>query len=283
MTSSSKEPVSDALGSSRRAASSSSATSGRPPDRSATRRSRLADARSPSMPSIRAASSSRSSGGNVRRSGSRGPATIDPRSAVHGSSRPTTSGWCVPMIASRCSRAIRARNVISARVAASARCRSSMTSTTGCCSPSRPSSPRTPSRVRAWRRSGAVGPPPSTGTPIAARRGARSGSSRMTSDVAGPRRPARVSAGMSRRAGPMARTMGPYGSSALDGQAVARRTVIGSRSARIRSIASSRKRVTPTPAVPPSSIVRVTPCAASSSRRARRANASSRPTKRALV
>ena len=57
----------------------------------------------------------------------------------------------------------------------------------------------------------------------------------------------------------MARTMGPYGSSALDGQAVARRTVIGSRSARIRSIASSRKRVTPTPAVPPSSIVRVTP------------------------
>ena len=92
MTSSSKEPVSDALGSSRRAASSSSATSGRPPDRSATRRSRLADARSPSMPSIRAASSSRSSGGSVRRSGSRGPATIDPRSAVHGSSRPTTSG-----------------------------------------------------------------------------------------------------------------------------------------------------------------------------------------------
>ena len=47
-----------------------------------------------------------------------------------------------PMIASRCSRAIRARNVISARVAASARCRSSMTSTTGCCSPIRPSSPR---------------------------------------------------------------------------------------------------------------------------------------------
>ena len=107
MTSSSNEPVSDALGSSRRAASSSSATSGRPPDRSATRRSRLADARSPSMPSIRAASSSRSSGGSVRRSGGRGPATIDPRSAVHGSSRPTTSGWCVPMIASRCSRAIR--------------------------------------------------------------------------------------------------------------------------------------------------------------------------------
>ena len=66
MTSSSNDPVSEALGSSRRAASSSSATSGRPPDRSATRSSRLADARSPSIPSISAASSSRSSGGRVR-------------------------------------------------------------------------------------------------------------------------------------------------------------------------------------------------------------------------
>ena len=53
MTRSSKDPVSEALGSSRRAASSSSATSGEPPDRSATSRSRLADARSPSIPSIR--------------------------------------------------------------------------------------------------------------------------------------------------------------------------------------------------------------------------------------
>ena len=258
MTSSSNEPVSEALGNSRRAARSSSATSGRPPDRSATRSSRLADARSPSIPSMRAASSSRSSGGSVRLSGGRGPAVIAPMSDVHGSSRPTTSGWWVPMIARRCSREIRARNVISARVAESAWCRSSMTRTTGCCSPSRPSRPRIPSSVRAWRRSGAVGPPPATGAPTSTSRGSRSGSSRMTSDVAGPSRPARTSAGRSRRAGPIARTMGPYGSSALAGQAVARRTVIGSRSARIRSMASSRKRVTPTPAVPPSSRVRVT-------------------------
>ena len=80
----------------------------------------------------------------------------------------------------------------------------------------------------------------------------------------------------------MARTIGPYGSSARAGQAVARRTVIGSPSACIRPIASSMKRVTPTPAVPSSRIVRARPPAASSSPAARRANASSRPTKRAL-
>ena len=40
----------------------------------------------------------------------------------------------------------------------------------------------------------------------------------------------------------MARTIGPYGSSARAGQAAARRTVIGSRRAPIRAIASSRKR-----------------------------------------
>ena len=60
MTSSSSEPVNDIVGNSRRAASSSSATSGLPPDRSDTRSRRLADARSPSMPSMRAASSPRS-------------------------------------------------------------------------------------------------------------------------------------------------------------------------------------------------------------------------------
>ena len=88
MTSSSSEPVSEALGSSRRAASSSSATSGSPPDRSATSSSRLADARSPSIPSMRAASSSRSSGGERQPLGRprRRPA-IAARSADHGSSR----------------------------------------------------------------------------------------------------------------------------------------------------------------------------------------------------
>ena len=58
-TISSSEPLSDTVGNSRRAASSSSATSGLPPERSATRSSRLAEGRSPSMPSMSAASSSR--------------------------------------------------------------------------------------------------------------------------------------------------------------------------------------------------------------------------------
>ena len=70
-----------------------------------------------------------------------------------------------------------------------------MTRTTGCCSPIRPSRPRIPSSVRAWRRSGAVGPPPSTGAPTSASRGSRSGRRRMTSDVAGPSRAPRTSAG----------------------------------------------------------------------------------------
>ena len=201
MTSSSNEPVSDALGSSRRAASSSSATSGRPPDRSATRSSRLADARSPSMPSIRAASSSRSSGGSVRRSGGRGPATIAPEVG-----RPrVVAPDDVRLVRADDRQPLFARDPgqerDSARVAASARCRSSMTSTTGCCSPSRPSSPRTPSRVRAWRRSGAVGSAAATGTPIAARRGAEIG---QQPDDLGRRRtrgdrPGRPSGG---RAGP---------------------------------------------------------------------------------
>ncbi len=93
----------------------------------------------------------------------------------------------------------------------------------------------------------------------------------MTSDVAGP-----SSAGERHRpagrAGP-GRSPGRWGRTARrhwPARRVARRTVIGSRSARIRSMASSRKRVTPTPAVPPSSRVRVTPCAASSSAAARR-------------
>ena len=109
MTRSSNDPVSEALGSSRRAASSSSATSGDPPDRSATSRSRLADARSPSIPSIRAASSSRSSGGMTSRRGGCGPVTIASRSADHGSYRATTSDCAVPTMTRRWSRATRAR------------------------------------------------------------------------------------------------------------------------------------------------------------------------------
>ena len=209
MTRSSNDPVSDALGSSRRAASSSSATSGEPPDRSATSRSRLADARSPSIPSIRAASSSRSSGGMTSRRGGCGPVTIASRSADHGSYRATTSDCAVPTMTRRWSRATRARNVTTARVAASARCRSSTTKTTGWRSPSRPSRPRMPSSVRAWRRSGAVVPRPPVEAPIASRRGARSGNRRTTSEVAGPSRSARIPSGSARSVGPMARTIGP--------------------------------------------------------------------------
>ena len=86
-------PSSDAVGSSRRAASSSSATSGLPPERSATSSRRLADARSPSMPSMRAASSPRSSPARVRRSSGRGAATTADTARSHGSSRGTMSGW----------------------------------------------------------------------------------------------------------------------------------------------------------------------------------------------
>ena len=81
----------------------------------------------------------------------------------------------------------------------------------------------------------------------------------------------------------MARTIAPYGSSTPPIQAVARRTVIGWVRARIRTVASSRNRVTPTPDVPVTIIVRDRPPAASSRRAARRSNASSRPTNRSLV
>ena len=51
----------------------------------------------------------------------------------------------------------------------------------------------------------------------------------------------------------------------------------------MRPIASSRNRLTPTPAGPPISIVRARPLAASSRTAASRAKALSRPTYRALV
>ena len=283
MISSSNDPLSDADGSSRRAASSSSVTSGRPPDRSATSSSRLAEARSPSMPSISAASSSRSSGGRTTRSGVRGPVPMASRSAIHGSSRATASSWCDPTMARRWSREIRARNVTSARVAASARWRSSSASTTGRRSPSRPSRPRMPSSVRAWRRSGR--------RPAAAP-GRRPGDVEDRREVG--QEPDDLGRGRSEQVGQLVERQAPAGSARWPGrsvrtarrrragQAVARRTVIGSPSACIRAMASSMKRVTPTPAVPSSRIVRARPPAASSSPAARRANASSRPTKRAL-
>ena len=232
--------------------------------------------------SARPARRDRAAGGRAG-SGGRGLDVIAARSASHGSSRPTTSGWNVPTIASRWSREIRARNVTSARVAASARWRSSMTSRTGLCSPRRPSTPRMLSSVRACRRSGAVTLRSPVQAPLGSSRSPRSGRRRTTSEAPEPSRSARTSSGNARSAGPMARTIAPYGSSTPPIQAVARRTVIGWVRARIRTVASSRNRVTPTPDVPVTIIVRDRPPAASSRRAARRSNASSRPTNRSLV
>jgi len=67
------------------------------------------------------------------------------------------------------------------------------------------------------------------------------------------------------------------------GQAPARRMVHGSDRPATRARPSSRKRLTPTPAVPPRMRVRDRPPAASSSTAASRAKATSRPTNRALV
>ncbi len=76
---------------------------------------------------------------------------------------------------------------------------------------------------------------------------------------------------------------GPYGASAPDGQAPPRRTVHGAARSATRAVASSRNRVTPTPAVPPTISDRERPPATSSRTDASRANATSRPTNRALV
>ena len=207
------------------------------------------------------------------------------RSAVHGSSRATTSGWCVPTIVSRWSREIRARNVTSARVAASARWRSSRTSTTGCRSPSRPSRPRIalegPRLAPFGTRSGR---PRRSGRRAPSRRGPRSGRSRTTSDVAGPSRSAQHVVGQveeGRADGPddrpvrLVRVGGP-GRRAQDGHRVAQRLDPDDRLVEEAGDADAR------------------PCprgGASASGRARRhrgsaaswANAASRPTKRALV
>ena len=222
MTSSSSEPVSDAVGSSRRAASSSSATSGLPPDRSATRSSRLADGRSPSIAFDEPAPARRgraaASVEPFRRVAAR-PA-IAARSLAHGSSRGTTSGWSEhderePLVRG----AIRARNVTSARVAASARWRSSRTRRTGlplaepaehaehALERARLAPLRAPS---SWRRDGRA-----AGRSVAPR--ARAGAG-PTSSAGGPeRRPRSSSSDSASRAGPSARTTGPYGSSAPAG------------------------------------------------------------------
>ncbi len=145
------------VGSSRRAASSSSATSGRPADRSTTTTRTLADGRSPSIDSMSRASSSRASGPSVRRAGGRGAPSSSrqvraPRGRHVGARRP---GTCRRSPGAGPGRSGPGTST-SVRVPASARWRSSTTSRTGRRSPSRPTTPRTPSSSRAWRRSGTV-------------------------------------------------------------------------------------------------------------------------------
>ena len=115
--------------------------------------------------------------------------------------------------------------------------------------------PRIPSSVRAWRRSGAVVPPPRSRRRPPPSRAARSGQEpddvrRGRAEDVGQIGVRQVAQG--RPDGPDDGPVRLVGVPA--GQAAARRTVIGSRRAPMRPIASSRKRVTPTPAVPPSSI-----------------------------
>ena len=137
--------------------------------------------------------------------------------------------------------------------------------------------------VRAWRRSGAPGRMPSNDQPPASSRVRSGGSSRASSTAAGPSTASSSSSGSAASAGPMARTSGPYGSSVPAGMAPPRRTVIGALSSAMRAVASSKKRLMPTPAGPLTSIALARPWAASSSTAASRPKASSRPTYRALT
>ncbi len=87
------DPVSDVLRSSRRAATSSSTTSGEPADRSATRITIEADGRVPSIPSMRPAISPRDSGASSTRTGGRSPASMTWRFSRSGCSLVRRSGW----------------------------------------------------------------------------------------------------------------------------------------------------------------------------------------------
>ena len=282
VTSSWSDPDGDTDDSSRRAARSSSAASGLPPDRSTTSSSTLADARWPSIDSISRASSSRRSGSSSSAGTARGAPAMTDRSVHHGWSRVTSSGRCVMTRARRWFRAIRARNVARARVAASARWRSSRMSSTGRSSPSRPRIPRIPSSVRAWRRSGTVMVARAGSRPSGASRPASSGMRRTASSEAGPVTRPSASSSRSHSALRSASSTGAYGVSGPR-EAEPRSTVIGSASSPIRRSASFKKRVTPIPAVPETRSVPARPSAAPPRTVARRVNAASRPTNRALA
>ena len=251
-TRSSNEPVSELLGSSRRAARSSSATSGRPPDRSATRSSRLAEARSPWMPSISAASSSRSSGGRSSRVGGRGLGRDrgevgQPRVVAPDDVRLERADDRQPLVArdpgqerdERPGRGVGPVEVLDDEQDRAVLAEPAEHAEDALQRPGLPSLRGGDARGRRSRRRSAR----------AGRRGRAAGGT--TSEAPEPSRSARTSSGSARRAGPMRPDDGAVRLvDAADGQAVARRTVIGWVRARIRTVASSRNRVTPTPAVP---------------------------------
>ncbi len=155
-TSSSRLEPSDRPGSSRRAARTSSAISGSPPERSATSSSAAAVGRSPSISATSWARSNRSSGPSSSCAGGSAEPAIEASCGWNGWPRVTWSRPYVRTRQRRAGRATRARNVARLRVPASARWRSSRTSSTGRCSPARSSRPWMASAIQAARRSGAI-------------------------------------------------------------------------------------------------------------------------------
>ena len=197
----------------------------------------------------------------------------------------TTSGWWVAMRASRWVRAIRARNVTSARVAGVGTVEVLEDDHDRLVLAEAPKQPEDPLEGPGLASFGGGHDRLAAGSMSAASsRAPSSGSSRSASARRRPDDAARTSAAARRGVGPIARISGPYGSSSPPGQAPAAQQGqrLGQAGRRGR-MASSSRRVTPTPAEPPMSIERARPFAASSRADARRANASSRPTNRALV
>ena len=163
------------------------------------------------------------------RSGGRGPEMIADRSDRHGSSRPTMSGWNVPMMASRWSLRDpgQERDQGAGGGIGAVEVLEDEHHGTILAQPSEQAEdPLHRPCLAALRGGHARGRGPSRS--VVARRSPRSGSRRTTSDGADPRRAASVVGRQGPQGGPIARTMGPYGSSAPSGHAVARRTAIGS-------------------------------------------------------
>ena len=274
-------PVRVALRSSRRAATSSSTTSGDPADRSATRTTIDADGRSPSMPSMSPAISRRARGARSTRTGGRRPASITARFSRSWCSPASRSGWYVSTRQIRSSRAIRATNVAKARVAASAAWRSSSAMTIGRSAATRPSQRSSASSARGWRRSGSArslarGP----GTVSA--RSATPGRPRRMGRASRARSASVSATGRSASSGPIASSTAAHGGS-IGPWAWPRSTSGGCGRAPRRSIASSRNRDAPIPALPATMTVVAVPAAAALTASTTRASSDSRPMYRRLT